>query len=77
MSQKAFSTYEKDSVILQKISANFRSTSEEYRVLKKAALALFFATTQKEAEFSSFVESTNADLTAEEKINLKKLGLKP
>jgi hypothetical protein len=69
--------FEKDSRILEKIVSNYPEDSIEYQTLKRAAIALWFALTERYAEFKEYVENFDGDLTPEQKQHLRELGIDP
>jgi len=75
MTTKRFEALEKQSKILENIAAKFPRESSQYIALENAAFALIFALTEHYESFISYVENCNAELTEEQKDNLRKMGI--
>jgi hypothetical protein len=69
--------FENDSRILEKIVSGYPEDSIEYQALKRAAIALWYAMTERYVEFKEYVKKWDGDLSPAEKRHLKELGIDP
>ena len=69
--------FEEDSRLLEKISAQYAEDSNEYRALKHAAIALWYALAENFEGFERYVEKFQGDLTPEQRSHLEEMGIDP
>ena len=69
--------YEEDSKLLEQIATAYPAESPQYEVIKRAAIALWFALTETYGEFSEFLQNYEKDLSSDQRQHLKALGIDP
>jgi len=69
--------FEHDSKILEEIAGKYPEDSNEYRVLKHAAIALWFALAGDPERFKEYVVKFAGDLTPEQRAHLLAMGIDP
>ena len=75
MTLKRFEALEREPAILRRIAEQFPRDSKEYSALEHAGFALAFVMTQEFDKFSVFMQGCREDLTDEQKVHLRSLGL--
>lgn len=66
-----FRQYESDAKMLEKISQNYPATSEEFRVVRCAAMALAYVVMHEREKFATFIEDIDQELSDEERAELR------
>ena len=69
--------FEEEARILENISTQYADGSKEYRALKHAAIALWYALAENFEGFSKYVEKFQGGLTAEQRAHLQEMGIDP
>ncbi len=75
ISEEKFAELEAELEILSRIAAGFTPNSAPAVTVRRAAIALFFATTHYSDTFEDFVSNFDQILSQEQKERLKALGL--
>jgi len=70
-----FESLEEQTQILEQIATGFPQGSPQEMAVKYAAYALIFSITEHFEAFTQFISSSHAELSDEQKDQLKKLGL--
>jgi len=71
-----FESLERKAEVLKKIANQYGQDSAEALTIKEATFALLFALTERAEEFAKYVEQANSSLTAEQRANLARFGLR-
>jgi hypothetical protein len=69
--------FEEDSRVLERISAQYAEGSNEYRSLKHAAIALWYAMAENFEGFKKYVEKCQGELGPEQRTRLEEMGIDP
>jgi hypothetical protein len=62
---------------LEKIADCYPEDSDEYRTLKRTAIALWYALAERYDEFKEYVENYDKEISPEQKEYLRELGVDP
>jgi hypothetical protein len=75
MTTDRFEELEKQTHILQEMTAAYHQESPQYAALQNAAFALIFAITEQYETFVQFIHSSQEELSDEQKESLRKMGI--
>ena len=67
--------FERLSQVLQRLTLRPSTTSDEKHALRTAAQAMFFVAARHQTEFGDFAADIDVQLTHEQRVSLKKMGL--
>jgi hypothetical protein len=70
-------SFEDDSKVLERIASSYSEDSAEYKVVRRAAIALWYVLREKNSEFESYFASFDRDLSPEERQELQRMGIDP
>jgi hypothetical protein len=68
-----FRLLETDSQLLEKISQQYQPDSAEFEAVRRAALALAYVVMNRRAEFATFIEEMESDLSDAQREELREL----
>ena len=69
--------FENDAKILERIASQYHEASNEHAALKRAAIALWYASTSNYEAFTNYVAKFEGDLTTKQRSHLKAMGIDP
>ena len=69
--------YERQAVFLEKVASHYAEGLHEHEAIRQAAIALWYALTQQKGDFLTYLENWNKDLTPEQEVHLRSMGIDP
>jgi hypothetical protein len=69
--------YERQAAILDRVAKKHDEGSPEYAAVRQAAIALWFALTERYDDFLEYLKKFDSELTPEQKAHLKSMGIDP
>ena len=69
--------FDNDATLLRRIASQYDETSDEWAALKRAAIALWYVSTNHYEAFREFAAQLEGDLTPEQRSHLMAMGIAP
>ncbi|HEV2222612.1 MAG TPA: hypothetical protein VGR84_06385 [Candidatus Acidoferrales bacterium] len=69
--------YERQAVVLERVAKKYDEASPEYVAVRQAAIALWYALTERHDDFVAYLVKFDSELTPEQKAHLRLMGIDP